>query len=624
PLIILPSRSSSCLSAHHLHLHVIMASPAEIQSLISAALEQQSQQMQALLASRDDAISQLMAKVKLQEAELAASPKASKLKSQPMVKIQLREAVTPPNSSVKSSGSKPAPFKARPLPSPSNKKSNRSASEGNRKSAAPTKSNQSTPCQPKRNVTPKTDCPKVNPLQMISRDMPKSFSLTRDALYVHIKLIWNLLEQKAIPSPPHPNTILEFTSRFSNADKIERTANDTSGAALIPVKEVVTFKDIKCGRKKVGKGLVNLEEFFVSYTQAILARLGIRVWAPDLEDLPDSLYNEACRQAALKSFRQASVGGAYAYMNVNLKYATDLTLLIPAYNHYVHYLQATRYNREKNQTGKFRMDEERKVISKARERLRDSRLKFALSQGLPKRYQKVISDVNCHSDDEYNSQRKVYVVKTLKFRSANATKFFRRLDATIATSDELDGKRVQRRRRFIPPTPEPSLFTKPPKGQPLDFYNPEWFNELLPQQRIDIANTREVAFLPNASQSLMGKKIASEKLSDKKFTAAFFDQLSKPYDLTHEIEDNGDDDTPTDDEDDASYNGEEIDLANTSGDDDEEDDEDVDFDILEDPMDLFDPDQEQEEDDGGDNEEEELAREARLNAMMIDDEGATS
>ncbi|KAI9602531.1 hypothetical protein H4Q26_001821 [Puccinia striiformis f. sp. tritici PST-130] len=376
---------------------------------------------------RDDTISQLMAKVKLQEAELAASPKASKLKSQPMVKIQLREAVTPPNS----------------------------ASDGNRKSAAPTKSNQSTPCQPKRNVTPKTDSPKVNPLQMISRDMPESFSLTRDALYVHIKLIWNLLEQKAIPSPPHPNTILEFTSRFSNADEIERTANDTSGAALIPVKEVVTFKDIK-----------NLCQLYPGNS----ARLGIRVWAPDLEDLPDSLYNEACRQAALKSFRQASVGGAYAYMNVNLKYATDLTLLIPAYNHYVHYLQATRYNREKNQTGKFRMDEERKVISK---------------QGS-------------------------------------------------------EWKACQRRRRFIPPTPEPSLFTKPPKGQPLDFYNPEWFNKLLPQQRINIANTRELQRRGN-------------------------------------------------------------DLANTSGDDDEEDDEDVDFDILEDPMDLFDPDQEQEEDDGGDN-----------------------
>ncbi|KAI9612526.1 hypothetical protein H4Q26_007683 [Puccinia striiformis f. sp. tritici PST-130] len=137
--------------------------------------------MQALLASRDDAISQLMAKVKLQAAELAVSPKASRSKSQPMVKIQLREAVTPPNSSVKSSRSKPALLKARPLPSPSNKKLNWSSSDGNRKSAAPPKSNQSTPCQPKRNITPKTDSPKVNPLQMISRDMPKSLSLTRQS-----------------------------------------------------------------------------------------------------------------------------------------------------------------------------------------------------------------------------------------------------------------------------------------------------------------------------------------------------------------------------------------------------------------------------------------------------------
>ncbi|KAI9615059.1 hypothetical protein KEM48_005798, partial [Puccinia striiformis f. sp. tritici PST-130] len=39
----------------------------------------------------------------------------------------------------------------------------------------------------------------------------------------------------------------------------------------------------------------------VEYTQATLARLGLRVWAPDLDDSPHSLYNEACRQAALKT-----------------------------------------------------------------------------------------------------------------------------------------------------------------------------------------------------------------------------------------------------------------------------------------------------------------------------------
>ncbi|PLW24725.1 hypothetical protein PCASD_05232 [Puccinia coronata f. sp. avenae] len=407
-----------------------MVSAAEIEKIVSAALAQQSQQMRAELAARDKTISALMVKVKLRDAEPLSSSSSNPAKS------------------------KPRPLKCQSIPSAPINRANPLSSKPSPKPATPSKSTQSpshrTPSgQVKRVVTPKTESPKVNPLQMISRDMPESFGSTRDALYVHIKLIWNLLEQKKIPTPPHPNSLQEFTSCFSSADEIEQTANNTSGTSLIPVKEVVTFKDVKCGRKKVGKGLVNLEEFFVSYTQAILARLGIRVWAPDLDNLPDSLYNKACRQAALKSFRQAAVGGAYAYMNVNQKYATDLSLLIPAYNHYVHYLQAQRYNREKNQTGKFRMDEERKVIAKARER------------GLPKRYQKIISDVLCHSDNEYSSKRQGYVVKTLKYRSANATKFFRRLDATMATSDELDGKRVQRRRRIVPSHPHPSLFPKP-------------------------------------------------------------------------------------------------------------------------------------------------------------------
>ncbi|KAI9626749.1 hypothetical protein KEM48_010214 [Puccinia striiformis f. sp. tritici PST-130] len=593
-------------------------------------LEQQAQrhakQMQAERASRDKAMSQLMAKVKIREA----------------------------GPSFLNAGKKPVPLKTQPFPSPPISRINPSGYL-NHKAATPKKSNGSTPQrtpsgQTKPAVTPKTNSPKTSPHKMISANMPESFASTRDALYAHIKVIWNLLEQKTVPSlkmalgtcpknleefcrclqtrnrylqtgakchlypspPPHPNTLLEFTSHFSSADEIEQIANDAGTASLIPVRDVVTLKGIQCGGKKVGKGLVNLEEFFVSYTQAILARLGMRVWAPDLDDLPDSLNNEACRQAALKSFRQAAIGGAYSYMNVNKKYATDLTLLIPAYNHFVHHLQKQQYNREKNQTGRFRMDEERK--------LRDSRLKFALAQGLLKRYQKVISDVNCHSDNEYSSQRQGYLIKTLKFCSPNATKFFCRLDAAIVTSDELDGKRVQRRRRIVPPTTQPSLFTKPPKGQPLDFYNPDWFNKLLPQQRIDIADTREVAFLPDASQSLMGKKLASEKLSNKKFTATFFDQLSKPYNLTHEIEVNVDDDDSTNDEDDASFNGEEIDLAHSSGDNDEEyEEEEEDFGFVDNSMATSEPEQVEQEDENVDNnKEEELAREARCNAMMID------
>ncbi|PLW24724.1 hypothetical protein PCASD_05233 [Puccinia coronata f. sp. avenae] len=140
---------------------------------------------------------------------------------------------------------------------------------------------------------------------------------------------------------------------------------------------------------------------------------------------------------------------------------------------------------------------------------------------------------------------------------------------------------------------------------------------------MDIANTREVAFLPNANQSLMGKKLASEKLSDRKFTATFFDQLTKPYVLTHEIEDNANDNDQTNGEDDASFNGEEIDLAHTSGEDDEDYEQaEEDEDFVDDSMDASELNQEGQEDEDANDEDEELAWEARYNAMLIDDDGA--
>ncbi|KNZ54689.1 hypothetical protein VP01_2882g2 [Puccinia sorghi] len=283
---------------------------------------------------------------------------------------------------------------------------------------------------------------------------------------------------------------------------------------------------------------------------------------------------------------------------------------------YVHFLQKNQYEREKKEIGKFRADEERKVIGRARDQLRDTRLKFALAQRLPKRYQRIISDVNAHSDDEYNPAKGVYHIKTLKFRSENATKFFRCLDAAILQSDELDRKRVQRRKRVPPPRPADSIFPKPPKGLPLDFYDPDWFNNLLLQQRIDVADTRQVALLPDASQSLLGKQVPSEKLTDKQFNLKFFDQLSAPYDLTHEIK-SYDDNEETDDEDDGSHVGEEIDLENTSGSGDEDtfddvDQEDVDF--VEEVMDGDDDDYD------GYNDREEEAKEKRYNDMVLDED----
>ncbi|KNZ62493.1 hypothetical protein VP01_1263g2 [Puccinia sorghi] len=195
-----------------------------------------------------------------------------------------------------------------------------------------------TPLNQKRKFsTPKTELPKGSPFQMVSKNMPESFSTTRDALYVHLKLLWGLMEQKTVP-PSSQESMKDFHSCFSNADMIKSAEADEGAPTIIPVSEVVSLASLKAGR---------IEEFHFAYSKATLACLGIR------------------KQAALKTFHHAVVGCAYAYMN-------------------------------KKEVGKFRMDEERKVISRARDRLCDPCLKFSLKQRLPKRYQAVISNTSAH------------------------------------------------------------------------------------------------------------------------------------------------------------------------------------------------------------------------------------
>ncbi|KNZ60307.1 hypothetical protein VP01_1574g3 [Puccinia sorghi] len=90
-----------------------------------------------------------------------------------------------------------------------------------------------------------------------------------------------------------------------------------------------------------------MPSFLLNTHLAVLSHLGLQVSRPDLDNSRQSLYNKAYRQAALKPFCQAAAGGVYGYMKIKKRYTKDLKLLIPAYNHYIHFLQKARYEREK-------------------------------------------------------------------------------------------------------------------------------------------------------------------------------------------------------------------------------------------------------------------------------------
>ncbi|MBW0468920.1 hypothetical protein O181_008635 [Austropuccinia psidii MF-1] len=68
-------------------------------------------------------------------------------------------------------------------------------------------------------------------------------------------------------------------------------------------------------------------------------------------------------------------------------------------------------------------------------------------------------------------------------------------------------------------------------------------------------NTMKVAFLPDASQSIRGIQHPDEKMSYKKFSEKYWDELTQKYDLSHEI---------TADEDDNESNSEDEDIESES------------------------------------------------------------
>ncbi|MBW0482941.1 hypothetical protein O181_022656 [Austropuccinia psidii MF-1] len=100
-----------------------------------------------------------------------------------------------------------------------------------------------------------------------------------------------------------------------------------------------------------------------------------------------------------------------------------------------------------------------------------------------------------------------------------------------------------------PIVPIPSECTKAPKGMPLDFYLPDWFNQCDYSKRLFVSNSRQVAFIRTDIE--MSNQIHTDKrICDKAFNQKYWEVVSQPYDLLHEIDysSNEEEDKEDDDE----------------------------------------------------------------------------
>ncbi|KAA1099778.1 hypothetical protein PGT21_020224 [Puccinia graminis f. sp. tritici] len=506
-------------------------------------------ELQAGLAQRDALITQLLNRVSAMELNNASkAPEGSKKKSTSAGAAQSGSGET----SKKKMSNKAGKKKATTTPTPTSKAVPKPPTNLGSATKTPVK-------QRARSATP-ASASKKSPLQMVKQDHPEGFE--------HTKVLWGLIKKRAVPNTPSPEQLATFYQRFSSTEQIQSAV--TGGPNLVALEMINTLKEAREKRMKLGKHIVNISDFHIQYIHTSLSQLGLFAWNPNLNEQADSLYNEAHKICAIRSFRQMVAGGAYQYMNVNATYVDNFDLLKQTYDHYVHYVLAKIFDKEKKEQGKHFRDEERKVLQTARERLREKRYKFAVNNNFPKQYLEIIKCVQAHSDDEFYPSKSVYIVKKLPFRSRSADIFFRRLNEVMKQSSLEEGRRDQSRRRIRVKDAPNTVFPKAPKGLPIDFYDAEWFNEKLPAQRQNLANIDAVAFLSNPNDSLRFKD-PIEKLSNKRFAEERWDDATKPYNMDFLTPKEQDSDS--DDEDGDSDYGESIDLEKTDGEDDDEEEE---------------------------------------------------
>ncbi|KAG0141046.1 hypothetical protein CROQUDRAFT_52325 [Cronartium quercuum f. sp. fusiforme G11] len=182
----------------------------------------------------------------------------------------------------------------------------------------------------------------------------------QDGLTIHIKAMWGMLEANTLPLPADPRSLEQFSQSFNTFKQVECVLEDAATANLVSEAEVKVLKQGHEGKTKLTPGMLFLDEVAIGMVTWHLAKLGIYIWGPDLTETADSLFNSACRLAALKSFCEVALLGPY--VNVNKAYLNNFPLLTMAYNHFVHYLSAAHFKKELIKPGSHMLVTQRSVI----------------------------------------------------------------------------------------------------------------------------------------------------------------------------------------------------------------------------------------------------------------------
>ncbi|KAJ6471065.1 hypothetical protein C8R47DRAFT_1077415 [Mycena vitilis] len=437
-----------------------------------------------------------------------------------------RASPDPPRASSSTDAPRASP-KPRPSANPSG-----SSANGARTSSGSPPSASSSNGKGKNAAKPNTPR-KVAEYQMLNSDIPIEARAFKHVLQLHIRFLSGILESTRAESAKEAD-VKHFCLRTKGFTVTQLRRMGEIGDPIIDpaqVKVGVSVEDAIHSRNNIIRAFFQLEESAILHIKCYLAKLGLSVWAVDFTQSPYSMYNTAMRMCAIDTFRFMLGATYYDFLHPDTRYVNDPALMTKIYDHFVHVYLFKKWKLEMRAEGSNKLNAERNKASQARLRLYKRREGYLKDSKIPKRLQLLFA-AKATSDDESTPQGPCALARPE--RSEDADAIIRALDRLQVEDLLADGKKraannCERRRAAPFGQRNSGYFQEVPKKMPIQYYQPEWFNNRPPQARRKIAPQLTVVFPPGTRDffSRRGDNLLSQAQMTEKFGALVFDA----YDL---------------------------------------------------------------------------------------------
>ncbi|KAJ7017595.1 hypothetical protein C8F04DRAFT_1279177 [Mycena alexandri] len=329
------------------------------------------------------------------------------------------------------------------------------------------------------------------------KEVPPHARGLQDALHLHARILMRRLTAQSVPTPIPASVKASFEARLSPTDDVGERLNHILSQAVPPAnaafREVTDFLNTaRRTQSQISNWAARVAEHHLSAMFNAVSNAGLLSFAPDVFSGLDSLYNLAHEHVFVHSFRAVAALFAYSTIfEVNLALLNDEHLLRRFYRSFVFGHLGEQAGIENRHPGQVAINIVKNNQTRHRDDLKRYRGNQIVDDGFCRAAVKAVAaEPDCHSEDEEDPNTGQRVAHRKPGRDGAVNKFFhaltQRRDTTMA--------RKNRRGAWHPHARSPerlpatNLSRSLPTNVPIDYFSPEFFNDMTVRERASYMN----------------------------------------------------------------------------------------------------------------------------------------